>query len=625
MLKKYLFQVTYVVIIFVSSLGLSSASTFSDMENSHVNNDAIEYVRGNGIVSGYPDGTYRPDKTINRVEFTKIIVASRFSDSDINNCVGSNIPSNWSYVFFPDVEKDTWYAKYICMAKVNNIIQGYPDGLFRPDNDINFAEAAKIIVNTFGYSVSTGQNWYQSFVEKLGEKKAIPTTIADFNKKITRGEMAEIVYRLMASVTDKTYATYDSINGGYKIKLNSEPEPSDAEPIKAYVKIKTIVLLIDPNIYKGTKSSLKQFRSDLELEGYNVVIKVSTMQTPEEIRGYLANLYETVSPGLVGAFLIGDIQRPHYRLNIPSDDECPGRGPEEYISFQFYQDLDGSFGRLDPGACINPGCYDSHTGKIDSEIWISVLPFAIDTADTINKINYYFQKNHDYRLGINRPKKGYLRPLIASQIDTLELYKDQLDFFINSEYAWKPLATRGNVGVFIDNSIGYPNARDGYETAILSGDYDFVDVGGHGTPVSLGISGGSITLTTDWVNTHSIKSTFVWSTSCNNGDIDFIDKRTGKKEQSLLAEFVYSNGSVLLAAGATGSYGGLGANINGYFRPNIGRSLADGKSMGEAFLNHINAPFKEGCDLQQREYFVVPTIFIGDLTLKLQEYMKPIP
>lgn len=382
----------------------------------------------------------------------------------------------------------------------------------------------------------------------------------------------------------------------------------------------SIVLLIDANIYKGINNSINQFARDLRCDGYNVIINVSTMQTPEEIRNYLAHQHETASPSLIGAFLIGDIPLPYYRLYIPGNG-CAERGPEEYISFQFYQDLDGDYAQLNPDSCDHPSCYDSHTGQIDSEIWISVLPFAIDTTDTIDKINYYFQKNHDYRLGINRPKQGYLRPLIGSQIDTLEQYNNQLDYFINSEYAWKPLTTRGNVGVFVDNSIGYPNARDGYETAILTDDYDFVDVGAHGTPTSLGAPGGSITVTTDWVNTHSVKSTFVWSTSCNNGDINFYDKITGERKQSLLAEFVYSNSNVLLATGATGNAGGLGININGDFRSNIGQSLADGKSMGEAFLDHINDPF-EGCNLQQREYFVVPVIFIGDLTLKLQENMR---
>ena len=424
----------------------------------------------------------------------------------------------------------------------------------------------------------------------------------------------------VSEVTDEGAAAGDDEGGPIKNKTVVDDESASEDYIcEASCINKTVVLLIDADISEGIDDSVDQFARDLRHDGYDVITKISTMQTPEEIRGYLAQLHET-DPDLAGAFLIGDIPLPYYRLYYPGDG-CPERGPEEYISFQFYQDLDGDYARLNPDDCYNSGCYDSHTGKIDSEIWVSVLPFAIDTADTIEKINQYFQKNHEYRSGINRPKQGYLRPLIGSRIDTIEQYDNQLVYLIDSEYAWKPLTVRGNVDVFIDNSIGYPDAADGYE-ALLSGDYDFTDVGAHGTATSLGAPVGSITVTTDWVNAHGIKSTFLWSTSCNNGDIGFYDKKTGERKQSLLAEFGYSNSSVLLAAGATGGAGGLGTNINGNFRPNIGQSLADGKSMGEAFLDHVNAPFKEGCDSQQREYFVTPTIFIGDMTLRLQENMR---
>ena len=47
---------------------------------------------------------------------------------------------------FPDVGAE-WFAKYVCFAKARNIIAGYPDGNFYPANDINFAEVAKILAN----------------------------------------------------------------------------------------------------------------------------------------------------------------------------------------------------------------------------------------------------------------------------------------------------------------------------------------------------------------------------------------------------------------------------------------------------------------------------------------------
>ncbi len=380
----------------------------------------------------------------------------------------------------------------------------------------------------------------------------------------------------------------------------------------------TIALVIDSGIYPEIAASVAQFEADLAGEAYAVIVKESGMSTPEEVRDYLRDTYATASPPLEGAILIGDIPKPRYRLFVPAKAGCnvADRGPEEYVSMQFYQDLDGVYSRSDPGSCDHAGCYDSHTGAVGSEIWVSVLPFLTDDATTIDRVNRYFARNHAYRIGADRPMKGFFLAGIGASIDTPQKYDDQVAFSTSSSYAWTPIASRGNVGVFLDNSLGdpvsYPQAADGFETALLSGDYDFAEISAHGSPTVLGAQGGSIKINPAWVSGHRIRATFVWDLSCSNGDLDV--------DGNLLTAFVYSDGDVLLAAGATGDSGGLGTNVNGFFRPNIGQALAAGETVGEAYLGHINAPY-EGCNLYQREYFTAPTVFIGDLTLRLQEHM----
>jgi hypothetical protein len=344
------------------------------------------------------------------------------------------------------------------------------------------------------------------------------------------------------------------------------------------------------------------------------------MGTPEEVRDYLKRIYATASPPLKGAILIGDIPKPRYRLFVPAKSGCnlADRGPEEYISMEFYQDLNGTYSQGDPSKCGHAGCYEGHTGAVGSEIWVSVLPFLTSDGTTIEKVNQYFARNHAYRMGVNRPKKGFFLAGIGSSIDTVQKYDAQIASDTGSRWAWTPLTSRGNVGMFVDNSLGdparYPQAAYGYEIALLTRDYDFAQIGAHGSPTLFRAQqGGSIVITTDWVNSHKIGATFVWDGSCNNGDLDV--------DGNLLTALVYSDGDVLVAAGATGEAGGLGENVNGDFRPNMGQSLAAGKTFGQAYLDHINAPFA-GCDLYQREYYVAPAIFIGDLTLKLQEHMN---
>ena len=197
-------------------------AAFNDVQSSHTNYDAIEYIENEGIVDGYPDGTYQPDRNINRAEFTKIIINSVFP----GEATGANC--------FPDVAGD-WYAQYVCFAKSKGIIKGYPDGTFKPAQNINFVEAAKIIVNGYGYEAGSDNVWYKPFVTVLGGKNAIPMTISAFDKLVNRGEMAEMMHRLKAEIMSKDSKTYNDLAG-------EEEEEEEVEEDESTVKVKATVV-----------------------------------------------------------------------------------------------------------------------------------------------------------------------------------------------------------------------------------------------------------------------------------------------------------------------------------------------------------------------------------------------
>jgi len=156
---------------------------FTDVSQDHPNYKAIKYMHEQKIINGYEDGSFRPDDKINRAEFLTIILETVFD----NEIIGSDC--------FNDVQAQ-WFAKYICMAKDKKIIGGYPDGYFRPNKKINFAEASVIIMNGFGYKLEKNDIWYKPYVDFLREKNAVPDSILSVEKEITRGEMTEIIWRL---------------------------------------------------------------------------------------------------------------------------------------------------------------------------------------------------------------------------------------------------------------------------------------------------------------------------------------------------------------------------------------------------------------------------------------------
>ncbi|MFA4814757.1 MAG: beta-propeller domain-containing protein [Candidatus Gracilibacteria bacterium] len=179
------------------------AEGFSDVSEKNDNVKAIEFLQANGIVEGYEDETYRPENNINRAEFLKIVMEA--SDYELG---GSDC--------YPDV-KDEWFAPYICAATELGLVEGYDDGTFKPENDINFAEGSKIVTNVLGLEADEEgeeEEWYSTFVYALEDEEAIPISISSFDDQLTRAEMAEMIWRILAERTYKPFHTYDTIATG---------------------------------------------------------------------------------------------------------------------------------------------------------------------------------------------------------------------------------------------------------------------------------------------------------------------------------------------------------------------------------------------------------------------------
>lgn len=224
------------VISFTPLISIAQAA-FPDVPADYIYSDAINYVQSEGIVGGFSDGTYRPEDSITRAEFIKILINSNY---EINNEFLSDIECTeieaWAsgaggsyYGGFDDVEDyypETYsgsdllpeegnkFAKYICTAKMENIISGYSDGTFRPDNPITFGEASKIISNAYGFTdVQSGPEGdvFKPFIDALVEKKAIPETIIDLDDDLMRGEMAEFIFLLETSSNSEVGMVYEDL------------------------------------------------------------------------------------------------------------------------------------------------------------------------------------------------------------------------------------------------------------------------------------------------------------------------------------------------------------------------------------------------------------------------------
>lgn len=190
--------VTLVLSLTLAVSGTAYAQETMDFDG-HQNEIAIQYLYDNGVVEGYPDGTFKPDNELNRAELMKILVLGAGYDPSAevyNNC-------------FPDVT-DEWFAPYICFAKEKGWVEGYPDGTFAPGVNVNKVEAVKMLLEIFKAEVRSGSDnnyndteqgtWYFDYVTTaydlgLLEEEAGTNYYPDMD--IKRGQVSENIYRLL--------------------------------------------------------------------------------------------------------------------------------------------------------------------------------------------------------------------------------------------------------------------------------------------------------------------------------------------------------------------------------------------------------------------------------------------
>lgn len=116
----------------------SQSSGFTDVASGAWYNNAVSTLTRAGILDGYEDGSFRPNASITRAEFTKIAV------SFFKHVGGAS--SNP----FNDVPDSAWYAEFVKTAAELGLIDGYEDGTFRPNAPITRAEACTIVNRTLG-------------------------------------------------------------------------------------------------------------------------------------------------------------------------------------------------------------------------------------------------------------------------------------------------------------------------------------------------------------------------------------------------------------------------------------------------------------------------------------------
>ena len=117
---------------------------FTDVKTDEWYYSMIKTAVDQGIITGYDDGTFKPDQEINRAEALKIVTKLSPKLTNFILTEDSTIP-------FKDVEEDKWYYEVIAKCYLKQIVNGSAPTVFDPSRSIFRSEAMKIIYNIYAY------------------------------------------------------------------------------------------------------------------------------------------------------------------------------------------------------------------------------------------------------------------------------------------------------------------------------------------------------------------------------------------------------------------------------------------------------------------------------------------
>ena len=138
---KKLLSLVLVLSLVLGSFGMAFAAP-ADVAGTDFE-DAVERLGALGILTGFPDGTFKPNDTITRAQFAAVVVRALGYDSAAKASLGATN--------FTDVVAGHWAAGYINVATSLKVINGMGDGTFAPEAPVTFEQAVTMIVRALGY------------------------------------------------------------------------------------------------------------------------------------------------------------------------------------------------------------------------------------------------------------------------------------------------------------------------------------------------------------------------------------------------------------------------------------------------------------------------------------------
>lgn len=197
--------------LLLGSVSAVSAISFSDVPEGAYYYEPVYNIAWNGIIGGFPDGTFKPGSPINRAQIAVMLTNLRKLDT-----YEPDEPT------FSDMPKTHWAYKYVEAAVKAGFISGYPDGTFKPDRNVSYDEAITMIVALMGYKLKDlGGTYPTAFTNKARDLGILNTCAILGSDAATRANVSCFIRDcLISSYDNQDFFKYKGTN--YNVTIGAD-------------------------------------------------------------------------------------------------------------------------------------------------------------------------------------------------------------------------------------------------------------------------------------------------------------------------------------------------------------------------------------------------------------------
>lgn len=226
-MKKVL-SLVLVIAMILSSFSFAFAAKFEDVEGDY--EEAIDTLVALGVITGYEDGTFRPNQVVTRAEMAKLIVEI-LGYGDLVSGAKSN---------FADTQGH-WADPWIAIASGRGLVLGDGDGNFRPNDPVSYDEAITMIIRALGYTDDCnelkGMTWPTNFKVKASELDLLDG-LKSLAGGADRGGIAQLLFNALEAIlvtvdSDGNVVYVKDANKEDKPLLSRLAEKVELKPVKA--------------------------------------------------------------------------------------------------------------------------------------------------------------------------------------------------------------------------------------------------------------------------------------------------------------------------------------------------------------------------------------------------------